>query len=243
MEGRFGHDFADVRIHTDAAAADSAQTVNAHAYTVGHEIVFDSGRHSPTTAKGRRLIAHELTHVVQQSRGGLDLLQRAPATPTPEAGPLSDGQTSPPMFSINVERPGKDTTTGHAWVALDDGKGKHRAWGFYPACADCSSQALCSDWDLGKIATGQWVAGKVCNDSRARPTDQGIYFISPEKYEDAMGMMASSNPLVYNLWTYNCVDYVRSVAETFAVFIPDFPLIDEPEELGDWIASGKRGQK
>lgn len=67
MEPRFGHDFSKVRVHADTKAAESARAVNANAYTVGHEIVFGAGRFAPGTHEGRRLIAHELTHVVQQS--------------------------------------------------------------------------------------------------------------------------------------------------------------------------------
>lgn len=67
MEPRFGHDFGQVRVHSDARAADSAQTVNALAYTVGRDIVFAPGRYTPGTGDGRRLLAHELTHVVQQN--------------------------------------------------------------------------------------------------------------------------------------------------------------------------------
>jgi Domain of unknown function (DUF4157)/HNH/ENDO VII superfamily nuclease with conserved GHE residues len=67
MGQRFGHDFSRVRIHTDGAAARSAQDVNANAYTVGHNIVFGDGQFEPGTHRGRRLVAHELTHVVQQS--------------------------------------------------------------------------------------------------------------------------------------------------------------------------------
>jgi hypothetical protein len=85
MEPRFGNDFSAVRIHTDAKAAESAQSVQALAYTVGSNIVFGKGQYSPHTDSGRRLLAHELTHVIQQSSsGGLaraadnrTLLQRA----------------------------------------------------------------------------------------------------------------------------------------------------------------------
>jgi hypothetical protein len=70
MESRFAHNFADVRVHSDAAAAESAESVNASAYTVGTHIVV--GRSQPTTGAvaGRPLLAHELAHVIQQSRGG-----------------------------------------------------------------------------------------------------------------------------------------------------------------------------
>jgi hypothetical protein len=67
MEQRFGYDFSQVRIHTGRAAEQSARDVNANAYTVGHKIVFGAGRFAPGTHEGRRLFAHELTHVVQQS--------------------------------------------------------------------------------------------------------------------------------------------------------------------------------
>lgn len=68
MELRFGHDFSLVRIHSDAIAAQSARDVNAYAYTAGHNIVFGSSAPPPTTHEGRRLLAHELTHVVQQTQ-------------------------------------------------------------------------------------------------------------------------------------------------------------------------------
>lgn len=67
MEPRFGHDFSRVRVHTDNKAAQSAQAVNAHAYTVGKNVVFGQGQYAPGTQSGQHLLAHELTHVVQQS--------------------------------------------------------------------------------------------------------------------------------------------------------------------------------
>lgn len=67
MAQRFGHDFSRVRVHTDAAAAQSARDVHADAYTVGHHIVFGAGRYAPHAQAGRHLLAHELTHTVQQA--------------------------------------------------------------------------------------------------------------------------------------------------------------------------------
>ena len=77
MGQRFGHDFSRVRVHTDATAERSVRDVNANAYTVGHDIVFGAGQFTPETNEGRRLIAHELTHVVQQSQmsGKMSALQ------------------------------------------------------------------------------------------------------------------------------------------------------------------------
>lgn len=70
MGQRFGYDFSHVRVHSGTTAEQSARDVNANAYTVGHNIVFGAGRFAPGTYEGRRLLAHELTHVVQQSGPG-----------------------------------------------------------------------------------------------------------------------------------------------------------------------------
>jgi hypothetical protein len=66
MEARFGHDFANVRIHTDAVAAKSAAEAGALAFTAGSHVVFGAGQYAPHTRSGRRLLAHELTHTIQQ---------------------------------------------------------------------------------------------------------------------------------------------------------------------------------
>jgi Domain of unknown function (DUF4157) len=67
MEPRFGRDFASVQIHTGQLAAQSAESVNAQAYTAGSHVVFGAGRYAPASREGQRLLAHELTHVVQQN--------------------------------------------------------------------------------------------------------------------------------------------------------------------------------
>lgn len=81
MEARLGHDFGDVRIHDDGAAHQSATAVNAHAYTVGSDVVFQRDAYDPASDSGRVMLAHELTHVVQQRSGPVD--------GTPTAGGIS----------------------------------------------------------------------------------------------------------------------------------------------------------
>lgn len=87
MEARFGRDFSGVRVHADGAAQRSAQEIDARAYTAGNHVVFGSGQFAPASGEGRRLLAHELTHVVQQGRAHAPgiasraLVQRAPAVP------------------------------------------------------------------------------------------------------------------------------------------------------------------
>ena len=98
LEPRFGFDFSRVRIFSDEKAAESAQSIGALAYTVGTNIVFGGGRYRPGTGEGRRLLAHELTHVVQQGTGRtIPSIQRdtpkgqetIPPGATSQGGPLS----------------------------------------------------------------------------------------------------------------------------------------------------------
>ena len=93
FEPRFERDLSHVRVHTDSEAQQSARDVNALAYTVGSHVVFDAGRYAPRTPDGQRLLAHELTHVVQQQ---LQLarqeqpLDHDPPAPQPQDAPQAD---------------------------------------------------------------------------------------------------------------------------------------------------------
>ena len=102
MEPRLGHDFRSVRIHTDSRAAASARAVDAQAYTLGRDIVFAEGRYAPGSIEGQRLLAHELSHIVQQSRPGAEIaIRRQPA-------PGLRGRTSTPshgrVLFVQVDR-------------------------------------------------------------------------------------------------------------------------------------------
>ncbi len=81
MESHLGHDFGDVRIHTDGGAAVAAQSIEARAFTSGRHIGFAAGQYAPATAAGREMLAHELTHVVQQRSG--------PVAATPVGGGIA----------------------------------------------------------------------------------------------------------------------------------------------------------
>jgi uncharacterized protein DUF4157 len=88
MEPRFGHDFSNVRVHTDSKAAESARAVNALAYTVGRSIVFGDSQYMPHSVAGQTLLAHELTHVVQQGFSGA--IENESITHSLTIGPNSD---------------------------------------------------------------------------------------------------------------------------------------------------------
>lgn len=92
MEARFGTDFGAVRVHTGSAAEDSARALDAEAYAVGRDIVFGTGRYRPYAPGGRRLIAHELAHVVQQRTGG----EEGPAPDSPDMEQAADRAMRPP---------------------------------------------------------------------------------------------------------------------------------------------------
>jgi Domain of unknown function (DUF4157) len=101
MEQRFGHDFSRVRVHAGAAAEQSARDVNATAYTVGHDIVFGGGVFAPGTHQGRRLIAHELTHVVQQSGAAGGLVGQVVASPALQRQGVSDRTDKEPKALLS----------------------------------------------------------------------------------------------------------------------------------------------
>lgn len=91
MESRFNRDFSQVRVHTDRQAATSAHDIQARAYTSGNHIVFGKGEYQPHTEGGKRLLAHELVHTVQQ---GQEVIRRNPAIPVAVGAGLSAGDTA-----------------------------------------------------------------------------------------------------------------------------------------------------
>jgi len=107
-EPRFGYDCSNVKVHTDSVAAKSAQSINAMAYTSGNNIVFNSGQYSPNTESGKRLLGHELTHVIQQSySGAAGKVQAQHRCNPPESNPCSQ---------TNINRVLAAFRTAHTWM-------------------------------------------------------------------------------------------------------------------------------
>ena len=138
MEERFGFDFANVRVHTGAAAEQSTEDVNAHAYTMGHDIVFGAGRLAPETHAGRSLLAHELTHVVHQAERGMPSIQR------------------------------KEKEGQHNWVTVTQitvepktiGRGRGRA-------LTSDGQTLAINIEVNNLSAGRMTAGKPLQEPKA----------------------------------------------------------------------------
>ena len=103
MQQRYGADFTRVRVHTAPHAAASADALGANAYAIGHDIVFGPGRYAPQSREGRRLLAHELAHVVQQSRGGTRPMFDPAATHEQEANRAADAVVGGNGGPISVE--------------------------------------------------------------------------------------------------------------------------------------------
>ncbi len=134
MEPRFGHDFGRVRIHTDIAAAELAQSIHARAFAIGPDLVFGVNQFAPETDPGRRLLAHELTHAIQQDQA--DRLSRPDPAIHPQPGALNWRDPTPPgQMDEPPERDLTITSTDSMVIRrviwspnVDTGK-KSRPWG------------------------------------------------------------------------------------------------------------------
>ncbi len=159
FEPRFGHDFSRVRIHAGARAHESAGAVNAVAYTVGHDVVFGSGQFTPATKSGQQLLAHELTHVVQQlslsaSGSGEEL------SIDPSAAGEAEAQRNAAEISRPGFRPGQGIRLGVSRLqslSLQRG-GADRCSGSNTTCA---SGDICTEPDPGHAgspaSSGSWM--------------------------------------------------------------------------------------
>jgi hypothetical protein len=138
MAPRFGADFREVRIHTDDSAAHSAAAVGARAYTVGHNIVFGAGHYDPAGHAGRRLLAHELAHVVQQREMAASAhapsatVQRqgsGAATPAPEAeAAVRHARTILSAGNILFDSWGNDVRDNDNDGVVDTDRGESNSW-------------------------------------------------------------------------------------------------------------------
>lgn len=143
LEPRFGFDFSRVRLHHDGGAARAARDLDARAFTRGQEVFFGAGEYRPHTPGGQRLLAHELTHVVQQTRSGSPAIQRqpldSPATPAQETGEhercvqiLKDSSQYAPIiiehFMSTCALNPEGGTISILKMTCDDFRGQDRPW-------------------------------------------------------------------------------------------------------------------
>jgi hypothetical protein len=120
FEPRFGKNFSNVRIHTDSVAAKSAQSINALAYTTGNNIVFNTGQYSPESESGKKLMAHELTHVVQQGSNVVarEMIQRTPGVNASDS--FKEIITPTMDQSVTADKEAKTTRAGETLKRMLD---------------------------------------------------------------------------------------------------------------------------
>ncbi|MGZ5009346.1 MAG: eCIS core domain-containing protein [Methylobacter sp.] len=162
MEQRFGHDFSQVRVHSGSAAEQSTRELNANAYTVGHNIVFGKSQYVPGDAVGRHLLAHELTHVVQQRAGGFALQRRA--ANCPDAPPSPPTITTMDDFIALVRRVEASTMTGGNPIAtaqlISRTKYEGRTWDWMLPSTKGQPGVSKDRYDVGKITADD--VGSLC---------------------------------------------------------------------------------
>jgi hypothetical protein len=165
MEARFKHDFSGVRLHTDSDAAASARSMGALAYTFGQDIVFDSSSFRPNTPQGLHLIAHELSHVVQQSRSPLPLNEELRVEPETSAAEVEADRTA-----LSVLTPGPVQAKPSARsTGLNRGIGWAFLGGLIGAVVGGLLGALAGPvgaviGGVAGAALGAWIAGSLSND-------------------------------------------------------------------------------
>ena len=165
MELRFGHDFSRVRVHTDSRAAESARSVNALAYTVGDHIAFQADQYNPSSGSGQRLLAHELTHVVQNRKHG----NPAHGSALSISNPMDASEREADAAGRQVASSAK-TEVNHAPSATMQRDWTDIAKGAGIAAGAVGGAALLG-WGLSKLFGGKSDQDPACAKSLAIPDD------------------------------------------------------------------------
>ncbi len=250
MESRFGHDFSQVRVHSDARAANLARSINALAFTTGRDLVFETGQYIPGTDSGKRLLAHELAHVVQQDghSTGLGIFRVSAsmcAKPSSCAAPdfMGAGTASSWKLTLAVDKEEeglgrlKSGNVGHTWVKLTDNTGTKYSYGFWPQTFFNSKRPFSP------------VAGCVHHpDILHEPPKAKNYIaidypLTEDKYLKALNYAQSicrTKP-DYNLVTYNCTSFAIDVARAAEISPPSSTTlaIHNPNALYEGIKKKK----
>jgi hypothetical protein len=230
LETRLGHDFGAVRVHTGAAAESSAAAVNAQAYTVGNDVVFGAGHYDPQSASGRGLLAHELTHVAQQSRSTGPNLQRkasdaakqcggswtCAAAPCEKPDPGREGSADNPSswtlkIMIDAEAPSAAevgiSTVGHTYVEFTTSTGAAWTYGFYPNKAFGTPDPMFHPQVFGCT---------VHPDTNHASCVDYVETLNVTQPQFQAALTFAQNicraPPSYNVQSFNCTTFVRDVA-------------------------------
>ncbi len=252
MQPRLGVDLGAVRIHRDPWAAESAREVQALAYTVGPNVVFAGGLYAPGTSAGRRLLAHELVHTIQQGatrasspdsdvsvthRADEPMIARVSAAMCSSDCTASDGSGGPTghyLLTINADREGPfllmplTSKVGHSWIKLTDTTGEYWTYGFWPK----------TGFDAAHPSAD--VDGCVHHPDVAHtPSSSRTFRLTAAQFANAKARAQAvcATPPQYNLFGLQCTEFVRQILEA-AGRAPalGFGLIwESPNALQAWI--------
>ena len=236
MEPRFGYDFTNVRVHSDSKAATLATALKARAFAVGNHIIFNRGMPSPYTSTGRHMLAHELTHVVQQS-STKPVIARLSASDCASDCAKEDGKNAATgKFSITVyaDKEGpfllipKTQKVGHSWLQLEDDQGRYWTYGFWPQ----------EGYDASNMQAD--VEGCVHHpDTSHKPTASQRFELTAAQFTTAFNVALKSclDKPKYNLFGLQCTDFVKQVlAAAGQGSFGGFGLIwESPNALDTWI--------
>jgi hypothetical protein len=270
MSSHMGHDFGDVRVHTDASADASAKAVGAKAYTVGRDLVFAAGEYQPGDNMGRHLIAHELAHVVQQGGAGDGWLHRKECSANRECSPPDrciqpdKGETGTTAAStwwsltvnVDVETDSPTAATymgksGHANVRFSESNGKQYTYGFYPA-KDLPDM---NNWDVPGCVNHPDTAHDPCLDRTQ------TFVLTQKDYEAALAYAQSKckeSPGHYfgvkGNDSYTCATFTDEVAKAAGKSLPSstkpptkylytipVPAVDNPTTLNNNMKAAGKG--
>ncbi|WP_283130439.1 DUF4157 domain-containing protein [Enterovibrio norvegicus] len=240
MEQRFGYDFSHVRLHTDSRAASKASDLNARAYTVGNNIVFNRGEFQPHHSSGRKTLAHELTHVVQQSQAGRTTTQFLSEADCAKNCSEKDGNTTGNgKFSITAyaDKEGPflllpaTHKVGHAWVRLQDDKGNLWTYGFWPKEGYDAS-------DMKADVDGCVHHPDITSHNKNNPARQ-TFELTAEQFNAAykFAVKTCKDRPKYNLFGLQCTEFVKQKLDASGQgSAGGFGLIwESPNALASWI--------
>lgn len=249
---RFGRDFSDVRIHSDSGAEAASRALGARAFTLGGDIAFAKGEYRPGTDDGRRLIAHELVHTLQQGEAGRPAVQRQAQAGTAEENRLTeadcasvdscdfkDGTGTPTgkfTLTIYADKEGPflliplTSGVGHSWLRLENDKGDYWSYGFWPQTGFDSAQPFAP------------VKGCVHAPDNAHAksiTSSQTFTLTAAQFQAAHAYAVStcrSRP-DYTLFDYNCTEFVRQVVDKAGQgAFGGFGLVwESPNALDAWM--------
>ena len=186
MEPRFKQDFGHVRVHADAQASRSAATVNAMAYTMGHDIVFGAMQFAPHSAEGRKLLAHELAHVSQNSQGIVRRqMEHASQEAIAHAGPASNDENS---YEIALALSDFNPTKVRGYDDFKKRGSKYKPFKWYnymyyempPKPFSSGKLLIADDWVFANTATGKALQDKVLLDKNYKPTENELRQLAVE---------------------------------------------------------------